>query len=535
MSELLQTIFELKPADEYVLVWQSKLKTSYWFQDPEEITPRLNPGLYNKGDVYFGLGTSKVDHGKFNRCKAEEISGIGAFWLDIDVKGEAHKKGKLPESYDQAHQLLLTAYPEPSCIIDSGHGLQAYWFLDTWYTITDENRSFIQNLLLEFNAHWRLTCAANGFDADSVCDLARVMRLPESMNCKILSNKVQVKEWQQIIPSSHSIAQISTWWDSAQLKQKVLELEKKPRAASKNDIDTIQSPAPDNLEETIQLNMEKWDILKSIDKRVELTWKGEREDLADQSASSYTMALGRLALNYGWSDEDTTALLVAFRKFHHWEVKPHAIKLTIQKIHDTPSGFADSDSQDPEEKKPISLEAISNTIGIQIKELIRFDTTPPAYILVTQDDKRINLGGIEGITDFKRFRNIVASATGILATKFKPDAWDRVAQGLLGFLIHDSAGSEATEEGQLIEWIQVYLNSVTVHEDAETGIAAGEPWIEEGHAHIIGTALRGWIAVNLQDRIDSKKLGLTLRSLKSVPLSIKSRSVWRLQKEVWSK
>ncbi len=518
-NALLPALFAGKPEDQKILVWSLKSKCSHWFDSVSQVDPS-----HYESDTYFGVGTSPEDFGPRRRCPAKSISGIGGLWLDIDIAGAAHKKGNLPATEAEATKLLADAFAglEPSFIIDSGHGLQCYWVLDSWCEITEANRSAVQALAIDFNALWRAHCADQGYDADSVCDLARVMRLPGSKNHKVPSDVKPVVEL-KATDIRYSFAQLRQWTTDNSKAPAVKQSKQKPAA-----------PRPIK-DKPGAVDPEKFDALKLMDKRVQLTWDMKREDMTGQSDSEYTMAIGRFAHNAGWSDQEVYDLMYAFRVHHGKDPKPHALKITVENIKKSPSGFTKPEEIKVEET--VSLDQLSEKIGVQMSKLTRFDTTPPAYVLTLTDNRTVCLGTIEGITELKKFRNTIAAAIGVLPNKFKPDAWDAVVKKLLEFVEHDSAGAEATEEGQCVEWIQGYLHAVTIHKNQEDGLTTGEPWEADGNVHIFGTALRAWVAFNLQDRVDSRRLGLVLRSIGAEPVSIANgdgrRAAWKLPRKIW--
>ncbi len=518
---LLQALFTGKPEHDKILIWSLKSKCSHWVERVEEIDPKN----YDS-DVYFGVGTSPTDFGPRRRCPATKITGIGALWLDVDIAGEAHKKENLPATEAEATKLIADAFPglEPSYIIDSGHGLQAYWLLDSWCQITEANRSAVQALSIDFNALWRASCANAGYDADSVCDLARVMRLPGSKNHKIPGDVKPVVEL-KATDIRYSFAQLRQWTtDNYKAPKPTVKESSKPAAAARPIKDK-----PGAVDE------EKWEALCLADKRIMLTWNMEREDMVGQSISEYTISIGRFAHNAGWSDQEVYDLMYAFRLFHKSDPKPHALKITLENIKRSPSGFQAAEVAKVEDA--VTLDQLSAKIGVDIAKLTRFDTTPPAYVMTLTDGRAVDLGTIEGITELKKFRNTIAAAIGVLPNKFKSDAWDVVVSKLLTYVEHDSAGAEATEEGQCVEWIQGYLHAVTIHKTPEDGLTTGEPWESDGQVHIFGTALRAWVAFNLQDRVDSRRLGLVLRSIGAEPISITNgdgrRAAWKLPRKIW--
>jgi hypothetical protein len=103
---------------------------------------------------------------------------VPAFWADIDS----------PTTIDP--YIVLSYFKKftpdeiyfPSYTIASGHGAHAYWFLEQPIAITDdEARLKTEGYLLDL---------AKFFNGDSVYDLSRVMRLPETINWKEINEPV---------------------------------------------------------------------------------------------------------------------------------------------------------------------------------------------------------------------------------------------------------------------------------------------------------------------------------------------------------
>lgn len=477
---LLESLFVGKPAADKILVWTLKDKFSCWFSQPDKI----NPSTFD-GDTYFGVATSGILRGPHNRCPADAVVGIGALWLDIDILGPGHTKAQLPATQCAALALLTSAFPDlpPSFIIDSGHGLQAYWLLDQWHAITDENRAETKQLLIDLNAYWRAVSARAGYDADSVCDLARVMRLPGTNNCKVPDDIRPVVELKAEPDLHYSFARLRF----------VIPCTPQPKGATQSK--------PRNTDKSFE---DTWEALKASDKRFMQTWNMNRPDLKDQSPSSYEMSLGRLAINAGCSDQFAAELMKEFRARHGLKNKDHARAGAIKKIHDTPSGWA-------------TAEDFAET------QIIRYDSSPPSYRAAIEDST-LSFGPVDGITDQKKFRNTIAAAIGHLPPTQKGDIWDDIVNTMLSTVQQDTAGPESTEQGQCIQWIEGYLQSATVHSNKEDGKTSGEPWTEDGETFISGAAFRRWIALSLGDKIESKQLAIMLKNIGATPM----KGTWKL-------
>jgi hypothetical protein len=137
-------------------------------------------------DVYVGLGLRKEQR-KEGRGESQDVLGIPALWVELDFKHPAHKKLNLPESLDALLALLKEAIPlPPSIIILSGHGVHIYWlFRELWIFTDDEDQAAAAHLLRRLQATVKTTAALHGWDIDTTSDLARVLRVPDTMNWKI--------------------------------------------------------------------------------------------------------------------------------------------------------------------------------------------------------------------------------------------------------------------------------------------------------------------------------------------------------------
>jgi hypothetical protein len=473
---ILESLFAGKPPDDFILVWSLKHKRSHWTQFIECIG-----GEMFDGDTYFGLGTSAIDYGSHKRCPADAVAGIGALWLDIDIAGPGHTKTLLPATQIAALELLTSAFPTmpPSYLIDSGHGLQAYWLLDQWHAITDANRQETKQLLIDFNAYWRAASAKAGYDADSVCDLARVMRVPGTTNCKVPDD---------IRPVVELVSKPEIRYSWSRLR---FFVPKSKTIAIASEIHSFE---------------DQWEGLKLSDKRFEQTWNLARPDLKDQSASSYEMSLGRLAINAGSSDQFAAELMKQFRRQHGLKNKDHARAGAIRKIHETPSGWNHEQSAEC--------------------SIIRYDSSPPSYRALTPNTT-LAFGPVDGITDQKKCRNTVAAAIGHLPPTQKGDDWDDLINAMFRTVQQDTAGPESTEQGQCLQWIEGYLQGATMHNDKANAKIAGEPWTEDGYIYISGAAFRRWIAFSLGDKVDSLQLAIMLKNIGAEP----SAGAWKLPEQ----
>jgi len=121
--------------------------------------------------VYYGLSPRERREGK-----KDAVKWLLALWIDLDAKSFPNGK---ESAWDALKKFELT----PSTIVDSGHGLQALWFLKEPLAIQETAQ--VEGVL---------SGLAKTLGGDpAVCEIARVFRLPESFNVKALWNPIPVK------------------------------------------------------------------------------------------------------------------------------------------------------------------------------------------------------------------------------------------------------------------------------------------------------------------------------------------------------
>jgi putative DNA primase/helicase len=187
-------------------VWTLEGRRSLWFPcrrraDAAAAAERLA----GKANVYCGTALIDLEARKQQErienngvVDLKKIRGTNAtaraipgLWADVDVggpmHGKAHKNTKLPPTYEDARALIAEAIPlEPTVIIDSGHGLYFWWlFAEPSSLDTEQDREEAAELVYRFQATLRKRAEAHGWEIDGTADLARVLRLPGTINHKL--------------------------------------------------------------------------------------------------------------------------------------------------------------------------------------------------------------------------------------------------------------------------------------------------------------------------------------------------------------
>lgn len=131
------------------------------------------------------------------RGKDSDISTVTTLYADIDIKSKAHAQTALPNSVKEAEDFLNLLPLKPTIIVNLGNGLHAYWLLDTPVKIQSaKDQEYISSVFKRWSRLLSLKANELGWKLDNVSDLARVLRVPGSINhklknmaiCKVLGN-----------------------------------------------------------------------------------------------------------------------------------------------------------------------------------------------------------------------------------------------------------------------------------------------------------------------------------------------------------
>jgi predicted P-loop ATPase len=144
-------------------------------------------------NVYFGVGLrgTKLKKG---RGTSPDVIAIPGLYVDIDIKHKVHKAQNLPASIEDALTILKVIPCEPTCIVDSGHGLHAYWlFRELWTFESEVERQRAARLNQRLQATLKAEAERHGWHLDGTADLARVLRIPGTYNRSVPDAVMPVK------------------------------------------------------------------------------------------------------------------------------------------------------------------------------------------------------------------------------------------------------------------------------------------------------------------------------------------------------
>jgi len=131
----------------------------------DDLIAAISPEMIRSMDIYFAV----CPRYKQDKSKAG-VNTVPALWVDIDLKGSSETKE------DVIARLRGLKCP-PTVIIDSGHGVHAYWTLIIPFQVNnDADVREIEGVLAGL---------IDRLGADPACkDISRILRVPDTMNLK---------------------------------------------------------------------------------------------------------------------------------------------------------------------------------------------------------------------------------------------------------------------------------------------------------------------------------------------------------------
>jgi hypothetical protein len=136
-----------------------------------------------KPGIYFRVTTTQRPES--GRGLAEHTVEVPFMWADLDFGTVGHKSSGLPPTEADAYGLIAGAkLPDPTVLIHSGGGLYPFWRIDYFPDLSHAAR-----LAESIQAALAAASEAHGWEyGTGVGDLARVLRLPGSVNRKVKDN-----------------------------------------------------------------------------------------------------------------------------------------------------------------------------------------------------------------------------------------------------------------------------------------------------------------------------------------------------------
>jgi hypothetical protein len=136
-----------------------------------------------EGDLYYETCFQPELPENNKRGKAVDKDSTPGIWMDLDVAGPGHASDAYPATKEEALRFILDF--TPTLVIDTGGGYQSYWlFHDLLIFDNEKERDKAAKLVESFQRYIINKGIEKGWRFDFTGDLARLMRVPGTYNCK---------------------------------------------------------------------------------------------------------------------------------------------------------------------------------------------------------------------------------------------------------------------------------------------------------------------------------------------------------------
>jgi hypothetical protein len=525
--EFLSFLWRNKPDALFLLIWVLIGKKSYWFQDIESATAFIESG--HSHDVYVGVGLSPSANGENQRCKSEDIAALTGFWADFDLHSPAHKK-PLPHTIEEALKIIPPDLP-PTIIVSTGNGVHGWWlFHRPWVFATTAERNDAVNLSARFQTLLQYHSRQRGWAFERLGDLARVLRIPGTLNAKDPANPKAVEVY-SVEGRRYTPDEIREYLDRAAIP----DAEAEKRAQEMLQQRFSGSPLVVNLQAAVpDAQITAW---CRRDPRFRRTWDHRRDDLGDQSASGYDLALASFGVRNGLSDQGIVDLIIHHRRLHGAKQRRTVdyFQRTIATArHDTPNGASDGaatgatgshctgnntqTAEDPVVRKALLCDQISIFLGVRVLRLLKIPGSDPVYLMELENG-RIKFD-IVRLTTQRRVQLALAAHADRVIPKFKQREWEQISQMMINACTVVDGTDDLQLEGAARIYLHQYLSDVAVLPGVE-GVTRRDmlkPVIFKGQVTIHTTDLHSYLG-------QTRKLSVPVQHLAGMLTALGGREV----------
>jgi hypothetical protein len=513
----LEMLFARNPDELYILVWTLHDKRSHWFREVQAASEFV--GDRRGSDIYVGVGLAARDYGATNRCPSEEVAGICGFWADFDLKSEAHPKS-LPATIEDALTIVPAALP-PTVVINTGNGAHGWWlFREPWMFDSDDERTRAMRLISRFHTLLRYNSSQRGWAFDRLSDLARILRIPGTVNAKDPKNLKQVTV-HSVTDRRYNPSSFEELLDDLAIPDRESEHSTAKEWAER----FADKPLVINL--TARIPQESLDRWTGADLRFKNTWFRQRSDLKDQSQSGYDLALADFGMDAGLPEQQIVDLIVHHRFLHREKPRTsldyfqrtiakaakrspntepaladgsHHRQATAERFPSLPEPIGDEASAAGKElvnttaRKALLCDRLSEILGIRVYRIVKITGKQPLYRMELEGGK-VEFMSVSKLLKQSSVRFAIAATLNKLFRPQKPAAWENIAQMMLNAVIEEDGGEELEVEGAARIYITQYLSETAFIPCIESQSAqdARRPMVYEGHIAISSSHLQMYV------------------------------------------
>jgi hypothetical protein len=548
----LEALFADKPSDLFVLHWTLPEKLSHWYKNVDDAI--LFAESLHGHDLYVGVGLSSRDHGPTHRCPSNEVAGIGGMWADIDLKSAAHPKATLPGTIEQALSILPPELP-PSFVISTGNGIHVWWlFREPYLFESDDERRRATTLANRWHTMLRDNASQRGWTYERLADLARVLRIPGTLNCKNPSAPKAVVI-QSKSDSRYNPSDFAEYLDDLGVPDHDAEA-----AAVREWAERFQGK-PLIINVSARIPEERLDRWLATDLRFKNTWFRQRHDLHDQSQSGYDLALTCFGFGAGCTEQEVVDMIVHHRTLHKQKLRTRLdyFQRTLAKATSrpadhsrallTPLGAEPADAplstigmpdvatecqnEQPhsvtgreQERAKIKLcRQISAVLGVEVLRLVKLTGKEPLYRMELAEGK-IEFQNVGKLISRESVRQAIAATVGKLI-RIKPTEWEQLAQMLLNACIEEQGSEELQYEGAALMHIGQYLTETVFIPSLDGQIAQNlrKPLMREGLITVCASDLQMYINKTTLQNLSVRAVAAMLFAIGAKMIRVRGKKI----------
>lgn len=465
--------------------------------------PSLVARLSKRLEVYVGVGVGVPRQKDANRSaprlNSDEVVYFPAVVGDFDVSRVGHKGANLWASYEEVAAFLDAIFYPPTLRVHTGGGVQCWWMFHTPIYVPEIGRAAAEEITKGWAAYLqRAAKAFAGRPLDAVWDLARIMRIPDSLNHKGDEPR-----------SVYLLASGGRRYEAKSPEAPPLTL---PTAASSLEAPHLRNPAavePTHEDFVLSAHAEppaaKFAVMMQLEPKFRLSWHRERKGLSDpKNASNTDMSLANYGAGNGWSEQEIVNLLIAHRRFHRDDLnldRHDYYRKTLEKAFAKRRENVAMDELDEAMSTPGTkpdrdklLAVVQKTTGVPIARLVMTGDHKPVFAVHLDDGQSVPLGSQAKLMSFDTWSGI-AWIHGDVVHRPKAGVWLKTLKALQ-LLVEFEESEESAETALFMGWVRKRLG------DAQTFatepppktellllVQSGAPFVRNDRLHLTLTDL----------------------------------------------
>lgn len=530
---LLTTVFGSKSDDLYVVVGTLSPVVMQSFTDIGAAA-RSSAG---RPDVYVHVGLTDREYSGAARPKAAEIAALGGLWADIDIADPVHKKQGYAPDTDAALAIVRAMRLPPGLVVHSGHGLHVWWpFAEVWTFESADERRRAQILARAWAITLRERARELGYTVDMVSDIARVLRVPGTVNAKGEARPVVLLEHTDATINESDVLEYlrDGAWETAER-----EIDGRGSADATVYGELTLDPKADP-------PFDKFVALMDLEPRFRQSWEHKRRGKETWSESEYDQSLASYAAQAGWSPQEVANLLIAHRRKWGADLKlrqsyygPTIAKAVRDHIEQeimaevvtaadeivVARATAVTQGEEPPDVDRVDLlRRVSAALGVEVTRVTRTTGESPVYSLETAAGSG-PLGPVSTLIQQRRFREKLAELTQVLVPTRKQEQWDPVCRLLMESAETVDSGIEATTTGRMETLVSVYLglyqpkrlDRMTDTDQSRLAVDL-EPYRgKDGRIRMFASGFKGWLGETQHEPWTHQQIGVALRTWGAEP------------------